>query len=96
MSAEIIHMDGIPRTIEDSRKLWAKLLADRAARFKKLVDLNAPEIIIERERKMIAEALFNYPAHIESQVSYRAHESENIAEREGFLFKHGFYPDIQP
>ena len=39
------------------RKYWMRRLADRLARLERLVNLDAPEIIVECERKLVRDAI---------------------------------------
>jgi hypothetical protein len=52
--------NGAPNEPVD-RKLCAILLANRAARLVRLLDLRAPETVIEEERRLIARALAKLP-----------------------------------
>lgn len=54
------------------RRLVAIMLSNRAARLLRLVELKAPEVVIEQERRLVGKALAEFP--IDAEAARRSDE----------------------
>jgi hypothetical protein len=79
-----------PQTLLE-RAEWIKRSADRLAR---LVALNAPAIIIENERHILAKRVISFPAQEEEIQARESSANSTQAAEQAHLMATGYYDDV--
>lgn len=64
-----------------------------AARMVRLLELGAPGIVIENERRILRDALAEFPVVTEDQLEAERIKLLSRADEERFLREHGYYDD---
>jgi len=73
----------------------AMKIKESGVRLESLIKHKAPEMIIEKERQLLFKKLMKFPINLDGLESSDNIDDEMYKERENFLFKHGFYKDIE-
>ena len=87
MSTEAPKPEYIPPTREDR----AGFIKDGAKRLCRLLDLKAPELIIEMERASLMRKIMAFPVDTECQALAERVKEENNRDEHDFLFANGYY-----
>ena len=77
-----------------TRETLADRIANSGARLKKLLEFQAPEIVIEGERALLLKFLIDFPVNAEAQEMFRQARIRNDEQEHKFLEAHGFYDDV--
>lgn len=72
----------------------AQLLEDNAVRLRKLIELDAPKIVVESARASLFKKLFNFPVDEEARRMNKELDDEIRKGEQEFLSKHGYYEEI--
>ncbi len=72
----------------------ADRIATRASRLLRLVQLKAPSIVIEAERKLVLDAALDFPVDEEARESWRESKLMLQHDEQQHLMKTGYYDDI--
>jgi len=76
------------------REREAQLMSESAARLFQLIEVKAPEIIIENQRQSLFRRMICFPVNADGLNSAKNLNSEMDKDRENFLHEHGFYKDV--
>jgi hypothetical protein len=67
-----------------------------AGRLKRLCDVNAPGVVLERERQILFKRLMTFPIDADSVREISEIDNEIEMAQQKFLAEHGYYDGIGP
>ena len=79
----------------DSSEGRADSMVTRAKRLHRLINVQAPAIIIEQARRLVFDSLMHFPIDAEAaKAADRVQRDLNVHEQK-FLHEHGYYDDLK-
>lgn len=74
----------------------ARRIQQSADRLVKLIELNAPDFVIEQERHLLGKKFISFPASAESIEKRERIDNEIYEKEQDHLSKTGYYDGIEP
>lgn len=75
-----------------TRHTYARLLHNRSKRLLRLIELGAPEIVIENERQLVLQAVLDFPVDSTAQAQRRISQVQGRADDDEFHLNSNYTP----